>query len=170
MKFELDDPYAVYFHDTPARSLFAREYRFLSHGCMRLERPYDLAKRLLRNDPDWNEAKVDAALQAGVTRRAPMKRVMAYVFYWTAFVDDEGQMNFRPDAYGWDASLLPLIGGSGAPRCAATSRTEAAVHRARPANAPLAPTRGGPGVMIRAARVLVLERRCAILFDRGGRR
>lgn len=111
MKFELDDPYAVYFHDTPARSLFAREYRFLSHGCMRLERPYDLAKRLLRNDPDWNESKVDAALQAGVTRRAPMKRVMAYVFYWTAFVDDEGQMNFRPDPYGWDASLLPLIGG-----------------------------------------------------------
>ena len=109
MKFELDDPYAVYFHDTPARALFAREYRFLSHGCMRLERPYDLAKRLLRNDPGWTEAEIDAALKAGVTQRVPMKRVMAYVFYWTAFVDDQGQMQFRPDVYGWDAKLLSLI-------------------------------------------------------------
>ena len=109
MKFELDDSYAVYFHDTPARSLFARDYRFLSHGCMRLERPYDLAKRLLRNDSDWPESKVDAALKAGVTQRAPMKRVMAYVFYWTAFVDDDGQMQFRPDAYRWDEALLKML-------------------------------------------------------------
>ncbi|MFC3068459.1 L,D-transpeptidase family protein [Phenylobacterium soli] len=110
MKFELDDPYAVYFHDTPARSLFAREYRFLSHGCMRLERPYDLARRLLRNDPDWTGGKIDAALKAGFTQRAPMTRVMAYVFYWTAFVDDDGQMQFRPDAYRWDQALLGMLG------------------------------------------------------------
>lgn len=111
VKFELDNPYAVYFHDTPARSLFARDYRFLSHGCMRLEQPYALAKRLLRNEPDWPEAKVDAALAGGVTQRAPMPRVMAYIFYWTAFVDDQDQVNFRPDAYGWDTALLAMIGG-----------------------------------------------------------
>lgn len=111
VKFELDDPYAVYFHDTPARGLFAREYRFLSHGCMRLERPYDLAKWLLRDDATWTESRIDDALAAGVTQRAPMRRVMAYIFYWTAFVDEDGQMNFRPDAYRWDAALLPMIGG-----------------------------------------------------------
>jgi murein L,D-transpeptidase YcbB/YkuD len=107
---ELDDPYAVYFHDTPARALFAREYRFLSHGCMRLEQPYALAKRLLR-DTEWTEPMVDAALQAGVTQRVPMTRVMAYIFYWTAFVDDRGEVNFRPDIYRWDKTLLPMIDG-----------------------------------------------------------
>lgn len=112
VKFELDDPYAVYFHDTPARNLFAKEYRALSHGCMRLEQPYALAKRLLRNNPDWPESKVDAALKAGVTQRAMLpKRVMAYIVYWTAFVDDQGEVNFRPDVYGWDDDLLRLLGG-----------------------------------------------------------
>lgn len=111
VKFELDGPYAVYFHDTPARNLFAKEYRALSHGCMRLEQPYALAKRLLRNTPDWPEARVDAALKSGVTQRAVLsKRAMAYVVYWTAFVDDQGQVNFRPDVYGWDDDLTRLLG------------------------------------------------------------
>ena len=110
VKFELDDPFAVYFHDTPARNLFAREYRALSHGCMRLEQPYALAKRLLGNNPDWPEDKIDATLKAGVTQRVALPtRVMAYVVYWTAFVDDKGQVNFRPDVYGWDNPLLRIL-------------------------------------------------------------
>lgn len=112
VKFELDNPFAVYFHDTPSRNLFAREVRTLSHGCMRLEQPYDLAKRLLRTTPGWDAARIDAVLAGpAVSQRVTLAQpVMAYVVYYTAFVDDQGQVQFRQDVYGWDDRLLALLG------------------------------------------------------------
>ena len=111
IKFDLSNPFGVYLHDTPSRSLFAQDSRALSHGCMRLEKPNALAKRLLRGDPDWSEIRIDLALAGAKTVRAPLKRpVPVFVFYWTAFVDDDGQMEFRPDLYGWDRQLLSALG------------------------------------------------------------
>ena len=107
IKFDLANPFGVYLHDTPSRSLFAHDARTLSHGCMRLEKPNQLAARLLREDPAWNQTRIDMALLSGKTVRAPLPRpVPLFVFYWTAFVDDHGQTAFRSDVYRWDETLL----------------------------------------------------------------
>jgi murein L,D-transpeptidase YcbB/YkuD len=110
IKFDLSNRFGVYLHDTPARSLFALDSRTLSHGCMRLENPNALARRLLEGDPAWSETKIDIALLSGKTVRAPLPQpVPVYVFYWTAFVDDQGQVAFRTDVYRWDERLLGLL-------------------------------------------------------------
>jgi murein L,D-transpeptidase YcbB/YkuD len=106
IKFELSNPFDVYLHDTPSHSLFAQPNRALSHGCMRVEQPNALAKRLLADDPLWTAEKVDVAILTGKTQRIALKTpVPATVAYWTAFVDADGTMEFRPDVYGWDRDL-----------------------------------------------------------------
>ena len=110
VKFDVTNPFGVYLHDTPARSLFALDRRALSHGCMRLERPVDLAKRLLAGDPLWPEVNIDMALLGGKTVRAPLRTpAPVFVAYWTAFVDGRDQIRFRPDVYHWDAKLLERL-------------------------------------------------------------
>ena len=110
IKFDLSNPFGVYLHDTPSHSLFARDSRNLSHGCMRLEKPNPLAKRLLQGDPAWSETRIDMALLSGSTVRIPLPQsAPVYVFYWTAFVDDSGEVQFRPDVYRWDEALLRLL-------------------------------------------------------------
>lgn len=110
IKFDLSNSFGVYLHDTPSRSLFAQPNRALSHGCMRLEQPNALAKRLLADDPKWSQEAIDVALLAGRTERVTLSRPLPlYVAYWTAFVDEDGTMQFRPDIYGWDAKLEGLL-------------------------------------------------------------
>jgi murein L,D-transpeptidase YcbB/YkuD len=111
IKFDLSNPFGVYLHDTPSRSLFTQPNRALSHGCMRVEQPNVLAKRLLAEDPSWPPDKVDAAILAGKTVRIELKTtVPVTVAYWTAFVDADGTVKFRPDVYGWDRALLDRLG------------------------------------------------------------
>ena len=106
IKFDLSNPFGVYLHDTPARSLFAQPNRALSHGCMRVEQPNALAKRLLAGDSRWTPDAVDLAILTGTTVRVPLKTpVPVIVAYWTAFVDADGTVEFRPDIYGWDRAL-----------------------------------------------------------------
>jgi murein L,D-transpeptidase YcbB/YkuD len=110
IKFDLSNPFGVYLHDTPARSLFARDDRALSHGCMRLEKPNALAERLLAGDPAWPATRVDMALLSGKTIRVPLQRqAPVYVLYWSVFVDDQGQVQFRRDLYRWDEKLAAML-------------------------------------------------------------
>lgn len=116
IKFDLSNPFGVYLHDTPARSLFARQNRALSHGCMRVEQPNALAKRLLAEDPRWTPDRIDLAILAGTTVRIELKApVPVTVAYWTAFVDADGTVEFRPDVYGWDRALQERLAASGPP-------------------------------------------------------
>ena len=110
IKFDLSNSFGVYLHDTPAHSLFAGDTRTLSHGCMRLEQPNTLAKRLLQGAPGWNDLRVDGLILLGKTQRIDLPApTPVFVFYWTVFADARGQTNFRRDAYGWDARLLSLL-------------------------------------------------------------
>lgn len=110
IKFELSNPFGVYLHDTPARALFARDDRALSHGCMRLEKPNILAKRLLAGDPAWPDSRIDLVLLTGKTTRAVLRRpVPVLVFYQTAFADGREQVQFRRDIYHWDEVLQDLL-------------------------------------------------------------
>lgn len=105
VKFDLPSPFGVYLHDTPSKGAFARPMRALSHGCMRLEKPLELAAELL-GQQGWTRAQVDSAVAAGTTRRVGLAQpTPLFVVYRTAFVDAAGEVEFRPDVYGWDEKL-----------------------------------------------------------------
>ncbi|MCP3734888.1 L,D-transpeptidase family protein [Sphingomonas sp. RP10(2022)] len=109
-KFDFDNAFSVYLHDTPSRAKFASFSRLASHGCVRLEKPADLAELLLKGDPTWTPEGIAAAVDKGDTVRARLpKPVSVYLLYWTAFASGNGQMNFRDDPYGWDATLAAKI-------------------------------------------------------------
>ncbi len=109
-KFDFDNAFAVYLHDTPAQSGFARFDRLASHGCVRLEKPADLAKLLMRGTPDWPPETIDETVAAGKTVRAKIAAPVAvYLLYWTAFAGTNGQVGFRDDPYKWDGALATKI-------------------------------------------------------------
>ncbi len=111
-KFDFQNPYAVYLHDTPSQTTFSRFSRLESHGCVRLEKPAELARLLLRNDPKWQPEQITEAMAPGKTLRVPLReedQVSVYLLYWTAYAGTDGQMNFRADPYGWDKKLAAKI-------------------------------------------------------------
>lgn len=115
VKFDFENPYSVFLHDTPGRTVFERFGRLVSHGCVRLQRPVPLAKKLLEGDPTWTPEAIDAAIATGRTTRAQLSRpVSVYLLYWTAYVTPDGQVNFRDDPYGWDTELTRRINALGA--------------------------------------------------------
>ena len=110
IKFDFPNTYGVYLHDTPTRSAFDRFGRLASHGCVRLQKPLVLAKAVMEGDPVWTPEVIDATLASGKTVRAPLARPIAvFLFYWTAYVTPDGQVNFRGDPYGWDEELVDRI-------------------------------------------------------------
>jgi murein L,D-transpeptidase YcbB/YkuD len=110
VKIMFPNPYLVYLHDTPSQALFEREQRAFSSGCIRTERPLELAELLLANPERWNRAAIDAVLDAGTTRtiRLP-KPVPVLILYWTVDRDDQGAVVFKPDPYGRDPKLLKAL-------------------------------------------------------------
>ena len=111
-KFDLHSPFGVYLHDTPSKKAFGRRARALSHGCMRLEKPRALAELLL-TPQGWTSAAIAAAVAGGKTQVVVLKTPLPLlVTYWTAVADASGQVEFRPDVYGWDRKLQEaLVGG-----------------------------------------------------------
>lgn len=110
VKFDFDNPYGVYLHDTPTQGTFDRYSRLASHGCVRLAHPVDLAKLALKDDPDWTPDAIDAALQKGDTVRARLNDPIAvFLLYWTAYASADGRVSFLGDPYGWDAVLADRI-------------------------------------------------------------
>ena len=118
IKFDLHSPYSVYLHDTPDKALFERTARFFSHGCVRVERPKELAVYLL-TDQSWNEDRIDAAIALGTTQRVALSSPLpVYLTYLTAFVDAQGVVQFRDDVYGRDRRLKLSAGQDPIPQAA----------------------------------------------------
>jgi murein L,D-transpeptidase YcbB/YkuD len=112
IKFDFDNRYGVYLHDTPSRAAFEKSGRMVSHGCVRLEKPKDLAALLLSGQGDWNPQLIDAKIDAGETEHVTLARpVSVFLLYWTAFIGPDGTMNFAKDSYDWDHELLQKISG-----------------------------------------------------------
>jgi murein L,D-transpeptidase YcbB/YkuD len=115
VKFLFPNKFDVYLHDTPAGSLFARLERDFSHGCVRVERPVELAQWVLRDQPQWTAEKIDAAMHAGREQHVALKgRIPVYIVYATAWVDEGGRLSFRDDLYGHDTRQRVLLGLDGA--------------------------------------------------------
>ena len=109
VKFDFANPYSVYLHDTSARSAFSRSSRSVSHGCVRLEKPIDLAQRLMAPNPGSSPEKVKQTIDAAQTVRTGLTVPMPVeLLYWTAFPVG-AQLAFRDDVYGWDGKVLRLL-------------------------------------------------------------
>jgi len=106
VKFLFPNSFNIYFHDTPAKSLFQKDKRAYSHGCIRLKEPEKLANYVLRNQPEWTPEKIEEAMNSGDERFVKIKDpIPVLITYYTAWVDDNGQLNFREDIYGHDTNL-----------------------------------------------------------------
>jgi len=106
IKFEMENRFDVYLHDTPSKNLFSRDNRRISHGCIRVENAHQLSA-LLMHQP------IDAILQAiatgGTTRQNLPAPVSVFLVYHTVFVDTDGTLQFRPDVYHRDAEIWPYL-------------------------------------------------------------
>lgn len=115
VKFLFPNHHAVYLHDTPRRGLFGRSQRSLSHGCIRVEKPFDLALALLRGQ-GWDADRLRAAYAGTRTRRVELtSHVPVFLDYRTAYVDEQGRLQLRPDLYGHDAAGVTRFDGKGLP-------------------------------------------------------
>jgi murein L,D-transpeptidase YcbB/YkuD len=109
VKFMFPNRFNVYLHDTSAPQLFEQTSRSFSHGCIRLQKPFELAAALLRAQ-GWSSADVDGAVASGRTQTVRIEqRVPVHILYWTAWVDESGMLHFRRDLYGRDPAVARAL-------------------------------------------------------------
>ena len=114
IRFNFPNKFLVYQHDTPDKYLFARDKRAYSHGCMRVQNPETYATKLLSLvDPDehYNEARIEKMYGSSEININFKKPVWVHLTYQTAFVDADGNLQFRDDVYGRDAKMLEILKG-----------------------------------------------------------
>jgi L,D-transpeptidase YcbB len=103
VKFYMPNTHAIFLHDTPSVGLFNRPMRAFSSGCVRVERADELARLLMHDNGD----RFDQALDSGVTLTSPLAEpIPVYLTYFTTWVDDAGDVHFRPDIYHRDSNLM----------------------------------------------------------------
>ncbi len=106
IKFEFPNQYDVYMHDTPAKSLFSRSRRDFSHGCIRVEDAVTLAAWVLRDDPEWTVEKIHDAMNGEERMEVKIQNpVPVLILYGTAVAQENGEVDFYNDIYGYDAEL-----------------------------------------------------------------
>jgi murein L,D-transpeptidase YcbB/YkuD len=118
IKFIFPNEFAIYLHDTPARELFSMTRRTFSSGCIRIEKPIELAAYLLQENTKWDLEKIIAAVESRKTKIIILPDpVNIHILYWTAWVDKDGTINFRDDIYGRDDKLNIVFNGkAGSPQ------------------------------------------------------
>ena len=106
IKFMFPNRFNVYLHDTPARRLFDKRNRDFSHGCVRTEKPIELALYLLKENPGWTREKLDEMLDRGERKLVSLNRpVPVHLLYWTAWAEEDGTVHFVRDIYQRDEPL-----------------------------------------------------------------
>ena len=104
IRISMPNPHAVYMHDTPSKNLFASDYRFLSHGCVRVQGVYDLAAWLLEGTPgQWDRTGIHAKIATGEREEVRLPQPVPVVWvYLTGWASADGTVHFRDDVYGVD--------------------------------------------------------------------
>ena len=111
IKLIFPNEHNVYLHSTPSQAAFSRSRRDFSHGCIRVEKPAELAAWVLRNNPDWTVERVQQGMQNGndnVTVTL-VKPVPVFIVYGTALAYENGEVHFSDDIYGHDARLAAAL-------------------------------------------------------------
>lgn len=109
IRFTIESPFSIYLHGTPAQSLFKKEKRSLSHGCIRVENPVKLAQFVF-DDPSWTQGRIEKESSGSRTERVKLKNSLpVFITYYTVFEDEKGRMNFVPDEYGQDEKVWQAL-------------------------------------------------------------
>jgi murein L,D-transpeptidase YcbB/YkuD len=141
IRFNFPNKFLVYQHDTPDKYLFAREKRAYSHGCMRVQDPFEYGEKLLSLvDPEghYNAAKLQKMLGDSEININFPKPIWVHLTYQTAFVDQSDKLQLREDVYGRDARMLAVLKGS--------ERKVADLSIERPPNQSAKPVKVAPGM------------------------
>lgn len=109
IKFMFPNSHAVYLHDTPGRHLFASEARAFSHGCVRVDKPFELAEQLLLRRQGIGQKQLRGMVGYGERTIRLGAKVPVHLAYFTLFVDEAGQLQRRADLYGHDARLRKAL-------------------------------------------------------------
>ena len=108
--FRFPNEYDVYLHGTPATALFAKSRRDFSHGCIRAEKPRELAEWVLRSQPGWTPERIADAMQGTKTVTVELSRpIPVLIVYATAVALENGEVRFFEDIYGEDAKLEEML-------------------------------------------------------------
>ncbi|CUH88696.1 murein L,D-transpeptidase [Phaeobacter sp. CECT 5382] len=114
VKFMFPNKYNIYLHDTPQKSLFAREVRAFSHGCIRLAQPFEFAYALLAKQTEDPQAFFNRILKSGKETKVELdQQVPVHIIYRTAYVSNKGRAEFRRDVYGRDAKVWAALERAG---------------------------------------------------------
>ncbi|HET9251213.1 MAG TPA: L,D-transpeptidase family protein [Candidatus Eisenbacteria bacterium] len=112
LKFEFPNPYLIYLHDTPSKSLFESDKRTFSSGCIRIENPMELAEQLL-GPQGWDRSRIQEMIDAGETKRVAIEnQIPILIVYWTVSVGKSGEVRYMQDIYDLDRPLLTALDGS----------------------------------------------------------
>jgi len=114
VKFIFPNHFNVYLHDTPGDTLFFKEHRTFSHGCIRVEQPVELARYVLGGRPEWTESRIRAAMGTNKEETVTLERPLrVHIGYWTAWVEPDGKtVTFTDDPYGLDPRHARLRGAT----------------------------------------------------------
>ena len=113
VKFLFPNSFNIYFHDTPSKSLFSRDKRAYSHGCIRLSDPTKMAEYLLKDNSSWRSEKIMEAMNSGTEKFVQVKNpVPVFITYYAAWVDENRLLNFRDDIYKRDATVAKKMFGA----------------------------------------------------------
>lgn len=110
IKFMFPNRHAVYIHDTPSRGLFSQASRAFSHGCVRVQDPFRLAELVLERRSGWSEGRVRALVGGGERTVRLVEKLPVHMTYFTAFVDEAGQLQSRADIYGHSQRVRSALG------------------------------------------------------------
>ncbi|MBS0000322.1 MAG: L,D-transpeptidase family protein [Cyclobacteriaceae bacterium] len=109
VKFMFPNNYHIYLHDTPREELFQKQDRDLSHGCIRLDKPLELAEMMLKDQDISGENIQEMLMEEKPDTVYLQENVMVHFVYHTAWVDDPGNIYFRDDVYGLDKKAISLL-------------------------------------------------------------
>jgi len=110
VKFMFPNGFNVYLHDTPSKELFEKSIRAFSSGCIRIEKPIELAEYLLMGDPRWTKERILAAIAKGSEETIILRDpIPVHLLYWTAWADEDGLVHFRDDIYRRDKRLYEAL-------------------------------------------------------------
>ncbi|MEQ1653311.1 MAG: L,D-transpeptidase family protein [Hyphomicrobium sp.] len=113
VKFSFPSQHTIFMHDTPDKWMFRSSQRTLSHGCLRVQKPMDLAEIILQDDKDWDKAKVAELNRSGPLNNevAIEKRIPIHLTYFTVWVGDDGRMKIFADIYGHEKRVTQALDG-----------------------------------------------------------
>lgn len=110
VKFMFPNKFDVYLHDTPSRELFSKTVRTFSSGCIRIEKPIELAEYLLQKDPQWNRERILTVIDKRIERTVLLpESIPIHLLYWTVWAEADGTVQFRNDIYGRDKLLCDAL-------------------------------------------------------------